>query len=246
MPPFRRPTSQQSVAPFAAQPPRRYIRPLENGGTGGLVDIFDEVEEELRAERAKRLWQRYGTAAIALIVLGIAAAGGWQFWKQRQAGRAEEAVASLLAAGSQSDKAKAAEAFLQAASQAPAGVAVLARLRAAAIKADTGDAPGALALWDAIAADTALDRIYRDLGSYNWVLHQVDNGDPAMLAARLGPLMEPGAPWRASAQELSALLDLRAGRNEAAKATLTTLADDTTAPAGVRNRARDLLSGLGS
>lgn len=210
-----------------------------------MVDIFDEVEEDLRAERAKRLWQRFAPAAIGLAVLLVAAAGGYQFWRHRAAERSAAAAAALLAAGTQTDKAQAAAALTTMAADAPAGVAALARLRAAGLKAETGDLNGALAEWNAVAADSSLDRVYRDLASLNWVMHQIDRADGDTLTPRLAPLMEEGAPWRASARELSALIDLRAGRTEAAKTTLTALAGDLTAPEGVRARARDLLSGMG-
>ncbi len=210
-----------------------------------MVDIFDEVEEDLRAERAKRLWRRFGPVALALAVALVLGAGGYQFWRHRTAERAASAAAALLAANTQTDKAQAAAAFTAAAANAPAGVAALARLRAAALKAETGDLPGALAEWNTVAADNALDRVYRDLASLNWVLHQIDRAEPDTLTPRLAPLMEEGAPWRASARELSALIDLRAGRADAAKNTLTLLAGDLTAPEGVRARARDLLAGMG-
>src|SRR5581483_6147702 len=38
-----------------------------------LVDIFDEIDEELRAERAQRLLKRYAPHLIALVVLIVAA-----------------------------------------------------------------------------------------------------------------------------------------------------------------------------
>jgi hypothetical protein len=210
-----------------------------------LVDIFDEVEEDLRAERAKHLWRRFAPAAIALAVLLVAAVGGYQFWRHRAAERAAAAAASLLAAGTQADKTQAAAALTAVAANAPAGVAALARLRAAGLKAETGDLAGALAEWNAVAADHSLDRVYRDLASLNWVLHQIDRAAPDTLTPRLAPLMEEGAPWRASARELSALIDMRAGKADAAKVTLMALAGDLTAPEGVRARARDLLAGMG-
>lgn len=209
-----------------------------------MVDIFDEVEEDLRAERAKRLWQRFGPAMIALAIALVAAAGGYEFWRHRTAQQAAAAASALLAAGATEDKAQSAAAFDAVAANAPDGVAALARLRAAGLRADTGDLAGALAEWDRIASDRALDRIYRDLASLNWVLHQIDKAPAETLMPRLAPLMEEGAPWRASARELSALIDLRAGRTAAAKETLTALADDPSAPQGVRARARDLLAGI--
>ena len=46
-----------------------------------MVDIFDEVEEELRAERAKALLKRYAGLLITLGLLTIGAAGGWRAWR---------------------------------------------------------------------------------------------------------------------------------------------------------------------
>jgi hypothetical protein len=49
-----------------------------------VVDIFDEVSDDLRTERAARLFRRYGLlvlAAAVLVLLGVAAQQGW-IWYQ--------------------------------------------------------------------------------------------------------------------------------------------------------------------
>ncbi len=209
-----------------------------------MVDIFDEIEEDLRAERAKQFWKRYGglvLGAAVMVVAGVGAYQGWNWWQTR---RTQEAAVAYLAADADQDRARSAQTFAAIAADAPEGYRTLARLREAAVKADTGDLPGALAAWDAVAADQSAERIYRDLASYNWVLRQLDLTDPDRLTARLGPLMQDGAPYRASARELSALIALRAGRPDEAKTTLQQLDTDVTAPDGVRTRARALLSRL--
>jgi hypothetical protein len=78
-----------------------------------------------------------------------------------------------------------------------------------------------------------------------WAEHQIDNADPSLIAARLKALAEPGNPWRPLAEEQLALLDLRQGKTAEAKTTLTHLAQEATAPTGVRGRAADLLARLG-
>ena len=50
-----------------------------------MADIFQEIDEDLRRERAGKLWQKYGKyviAAAALIVLAVAAWRGLE-WYQR-------------------------------------------------------------------------------------------------------------------------------------------------------------------
>jgi hypothetical protein len=192
-----------------------------------VADIFDEVEEDFRAERARKLAQRWGGVALGVALLGVAATGGWQAWRwneTRQASAAAEALGR----------------------DAPAGYRTLARLRAAALKAETGDLPTALALWNEVAADGAADPLYRDLATLLGVTHALDSGDPAQLAARIAPLTTEGNPWRASAREAQALLALRSGEREEARRILEALVADTSAPQGVRERAQRVAAGLRS
>lgn len=220
-----------------------------------MVDIFDEVDEDLRAERAQRLLKQYGgwIVAAALVVVGIAA--GWQGWQWWQAKRDMAAGTAFLAAmttaqaaGPVADPAtlKAGiAAFDKVAATAPDGYRTLARLRAAALMADAGDNKGAAAVYDQVAADSSADTLLRDLASLLWAQHLLDTADPALLRARLQALAAPDNPWHALATEQLALLDLRQGRTDAAKTTLRQLAGDPSLPQDLRGRASGLLNRLG-
>ena len=214
-----------------------------------MPDIFDEVEEDLRAERAKRLAQRWGGLALGVALVAVAAVGGWQGWRWyegRNAAQAAETFLTLNAAAERpgADLATVANGFAALGRDAPAGYRTLARLRAAALKAETGDLPGATALWEAVALDSEADRLYRDLATLLSVSHAVDSGDPAALAARLQPLLAEGNPWRASAREAAALLAIRRGQSEEARRMLEALVSDPAAPSGVRERAQRVAAGL--
>jgi hypothetical protein len=245
---------------FARRNPRRY-GPAAAGRLaarwitrGIVVDIFDEIDEDLRAERAQQLLKRYGGLIIAIALLIVAGAGGWQAWRWWEARRDLGAAAEYIAAMSAADRlgpdatagrAEAIAGFEHVGATAPEGYATLARLRAATLKADAGDLRGATALWDQVAADGAADPLLRDLASLIWVEHQVDAGDPALLEARLKPLSGPDNPWHALALEAQGLLDMRTGKTEQAKEIFRRLAQDATAPEGVRGRANGLLNRLG-
>lgn len=219
-----------------------------------MVDIFDEVDEDLRAERAKNLLVRYGGVIVAACVAVVAGTGGWQAWNWWQAKQDAAAAAQFVSAmnlaevspiagaGNQSPAITAFDALTAA---APPGYRTLARLRAAALKAQQGDLPGALALWDQVAGDTSADPLLRDLASLLWAERQLDKGDPALLEARLKPLIMPDNAWRPMAREQLALLDLRQGRDDVAKAAFRALAEDVTAPAGVRGRSNAMLGRFG-
>jgi hypothetical protein len=216
-----------------------------------VSDIFDEVDEELRADRAKKLLQRYAGLIIGAAVLLVAAVGAWKAMQWYQARETARVADTYLSAMREADAPGAAEhqaalaGFANVASQGMPGYRTLARLRAAALKADTGDLPTALALWNDVAADSSADRLLRDLASLEWALHQIDAGDPALVAARLAPLAAADNPWHPLAEEAQAVLALRQGKPAEASDILKRLAQDVTTPEGVRRRANGLLAELG-
>ena len=215
-----------------------------------MPDLFDEVQEDLRAERMRKLLARYGglLAGLALlVVLGAAGLQGWRWWQDRQAMQAATAFLATVqaAAAPGADDRAVAERFAALAATAPPGYATLARLRAAALRAEAGDREAALALWDAIARDPGVEPLYRSLATLLWGLHALDGGDPAAVEARLAPLATEGGAWRYSAEEVRALAAIRRGATEEARRSLAALAGDQSAPEGVRQRAGRLLAGLG-
>jgi hypothetical protein len=219
-----------------------------------VADIFDELNEDLRAERGRALAMRYGGWAAGLLVLVLAGVGGWQGWHWYQGRQAGKAAAPYIAAMAEADalprgptpaRAAAADAFAKVAGTSPEGYATLARLREAALRADAGDSAAALALWDKVAHDADADQILRDLATLLWAQNQVDHGDPAVITDRLRPLQADGNPWRPLAQEVDALLSLRQNDKEAAIRKLRVLAADPGAAEGVRGRASGLLTLLG-
>ena len=215
-----------------------------------MVDIFDEVEEDLRAERAQRLLRKYAWLLIVLVAAVIGAAVGWQLWHRYQTSRDAAAAARYVAVQDALDQPGGAKAdqiahLEQLAAAAPEGYKTLARLRLAGLKADAGDTAGAVALWNQVAADANADRLLRDLASLLAAQRQLDHGDAGQLEARLKALTEPGNPWSTLAQEQLAMLDLRQGKLNDARTKLQVLSFDLESPAGLRARASALLAGLG-
>ena len=217
-----------------------------------MVDIFDEVDEDLRADRAKLLLKRYGPLLVAVAVLVVALAGGWRAWQwydaKQNAAVAERFLAAMKVADEKQAAARTAAIadFSAIAGSAHSGYRTLSRLRASGLKADAGDLPGAAALWDEVAADGSADPLLRDLANLQWAMHEIDSADPATVEARLQPLIIATNPWHALASETMAMLDLRRGRVDAARDTLKELAQDISAPEGVRRRAEGVLGRLGS
>ncbi|HYE49309.1 MAG TPA: tetratricopeptide repeat protein [Azospirillaceae bacterium] len=213
-----------------------------------MSDIFREVDEDLRRERAEKLWKQYGPALMGAAALIVAATAGYVGWERWQTRREAERTALLAQTVDKATEAAAGGGDLQNAVAALAGVAdqldgahaTLARLQQAGLLARQGDTAGAVALYDRIAGDGSNDPLFRELAQLLSVLHQIDGGDPAQLRARLQPLLAPTNPWRHSARELAGLLAAKAGDRAAAHGLFQQIVNDAEAPAGVRSRAADL------
>ena len=130
-----------------------------------MSELFDEVDEEVRRDQLKKLWDQYSIYIIAGALLIIAAVGGWRGYQYLEAKKAAEAGAAFDKAVELSEQNKHAEAeaaFADLAAKAPSGYRMLARLRAAAEVA-TRDPQAAAKMYDDIAADRSVGAPEQDL-----------------------------------------------------------------------------------
>lgn len=207
-----------------------------------MSDIFHEVDEEVRREQLKRLWQRYGNYIIAACILLIAGVGAWrayEWWETKRAaesGAAFEQAAALAEAGKPQE---AEAAFAKLATDGTAGYRVLARLREAAELAQT-DPKAAVKVYDEIAADRSYGQVMQDIATLRTGFLLVDTASYADMRARLEPLTGADRPFRYSARELLALSAWKRGDMGAARQWTNLIISDPQTPAGARSRAEVL------
>jgi len=211
-----------------------------------MSDVFREVEEALKEDRAKALWNKYGTWLITAAVVIILAVGGGVWWQNYSRSQVALEGAELVAALSiaEQDQAAGIDALASYAQEADGDLAAMARLNSAALMANTGDVEGAIAGFRAIATDSAVSTIWRDLAIYLAALHAVDTAPADELTAEIQPLTADGNPWRHSARELTALLAMRQGDTAEALRIYQELRDDDTVPQGLRDRASEMAASL--
>ena len=214
-----------------------------------MSEIFREIDEELRRDNLGKLWTRYGVYVVGLAVLIVAATAavvGWR-WYQEGVQRAESVrYAAALTLAQKNELAQAADAFALLAKEGGGGPATLARLQEATLRAKAGDESAAIATYKSLAQDGAVDPIYRDLATLLAALHELSSADPKAVIAEVAPLTAQGNAWRPSALEITALAELREGERDKARDTYKSIADDLTAPQGLRARAAEMAAALAS
>jgi hypothetical protein len=203
-----------------------------------MADIFREIDEEVRRDKAAELWKKYGWVLTGLAVLAVLAVAGWQFWLHRE-NQASQAVGARLEAALKSSRdgdATQAETILKELSTtAPAGYRLIARFRLAAETAKRDADAGATA-FDALAADASLDQTSRDLARLRAGILRVDLAPYAEVKAALEPLAAPQGVWRHTAREFLGIAALKANLFEDAGRWFDAAITDPQAPQALRQR----------
>jgi hypothetical protein len=207
-----------------------------------VADIFQEVDEEVRRERLNKLWQRYGAyivAACVLVVLGVGAWRGYDWWQTKKAAESGAAFERAVTLEESGKLQEAEAAFAKLASDGTAGYRVLARLREAAVLARS-DPKAASKLYDDLAADRSAGPVVDDLGALRAGFLLVDSAPYAEMRTRLEPLTGADRPFRDSARELLALSAWKQGDMSAARQWTDMIVADPRTPPGARSRAQVL------
>jgi len=193
-----------------------------------VVDIFDEIREEAKEERWLDLWKKYQNYVYGFMLVCVALTAFDVFWKRHQVSKnleaSEKYISALHSIGSKNIKTA-----LGLLEEIPlnnkGSYKDLSRFLVAALLQEEGDDEGALEVYRSIVNDTAGDDTYRNLALLRLAYAGFDSEDPKALLKNLDKLTKDSSPWRFSALELTALLHMKLGNIEDAKASLTKLVE---------------------
>ena len=206
-----------------------------------MVDVFEEVEEQLRSDRYRTLAVRYlpwaGGALLVALAVSLAI---WGYGQYRQAGeeKASQAYASGLDGLARGDRDQAYQRFAQAAAASSPVYSALALMQQAGIRLDQQRTADAVNLFDQ-AAKLAPSPIIGDAARLKSALALLDTAPEPEIESRLKPLTSKSdSPYNALAREAVAMAKLRAGRTADARGDFVVLSLLPSAPDSVRQRAR--------
>lgn len=188
-----------------------------------MADIFSEVDEGLRQDRAADLWKKWGPFVIGAAVLLVAAVGVWEYLKYSRAQSIEAVAQDYMAAmdSLEADNFEQAETQFAQIAEGDGGFATIAGHMAAAAAQNQGDREAAIQRLQQVSAGT--DNVYSDLAILKSAYMQADELPIAELESLLGPLLTGAGPADALARELIAAKALAEGDVERARRDYQTL-----------------------
>lgn len=208
-----------------------------------MTDIFNEIEEDLRKDKAKELWKKYGNYVIALavlIVLGVAGWRGFQWYQEEQANAAGVRFEQALQLARDGKTEEAEKAFAALGSDAPKGYRLLSRFRTAAETAKRDPAAG-IEAFKALASDNGIGPLLQDLAKVRAAMIEVDTKPFTDILAALEPLAAPNGAWRHSAREILGISAFKAKDFDAATKWFSAAMADPDVPSALRQRAEVMM-----
>lgn len=210
-----------------------------------MSDIFREIEEEVRQDHYRKLWERYGSYALAAAIVLVIAIGGYRFWQYYQnqqalkASDAFQAGSELLQASNLADAQKA---YTDLAADAPASYAELAKFRQAEILVAENKRDEAAKAFRALTNSKFPQLATIARLRLAWEI--VDSSPRNEIDSLVAPLTDAKNPWHFAANEIIAYRDLRDGKRDEALTSFEKLAAETDAPEGIRSRAQAFVTYL--
>lgn len=213
-----------------------------------MSDIFREVDEEVRRDKATEFWNKHGSKLVGGALAIVIAVAGWRWYEDYTFRERAALGASFEAAIADANAGKpdALAGLTSLAEKKTGAYPALARYRLAtelarAAKDDAGRA-NAVSAFDALSTDTSIPAEWRDLARLRAAYVLVDFGPYEEVEKRLTPLSGADGVYRHSAREGIALAAYRTGKFDKALDALQAIILDSDAPQNLRQRAEILLA----
>lgn len=203
--------------------------------------LFREVDEEVRQDEYKKIWDRYGKHFTTLAILAVAGVAAFQGWHYYQTKQAEDAGAVYFAALKKAADGKTDDALSALAAVNHSGFGQLAALQSAALLAKKGDAEKAVAAYDAFAANATNDPALADLARIKAGYVLVDTATPDQLLPRIGKFDKDGVVWRQEAREIFGLAAWRVKDYAMADRYMQAVYTDAEATPSMKQRAQIMI-----
>lgn len=206
--------------------------------------FIEEVTEEVRRDKLYGYLRRYGWIGALVVLLVVGGTAWTEFRKAQEAAEAAALGDAILAAFEADDAAERAEALAGITAEDAESRAALDLITASELAA-AGQTEAAATRLDALAANTEVPAIYREIASFRALLVMAPDMDLDARRQAFAAIDVPGHPMRLLASEQIALVELEAGDVDAALDRLAAIRADAEVSPDLQDRAAQVIVALG-
>lgn len=238
-------TKNNNVVASKTKAPARGRRDLSDVNPE-LTDAFiQEVDEDVKNDNLKVLWDKYGLLIVAFVALAVSAAISFdkiQAWKiQRNQNRTENYMAAMQL---QENPDATIEALQKISSDNQGLFSDFAKLQIANVLLAENKQEEAFATLENIVAEKQVNDEVKNIALIKLATYRVDSLGYDEFAALVRPLIENKSSWTPAAQDLLAMSAIKNGNIEDAKEIYNKILKVKDLPEGFRSRIQDMLSSI--
>ena len=203
-----------------------------------MSDIIEEIKEDVRLEQTLSFLKTYGNLLIVLIlttVIGISGYAFWQSYQDKQQLQRSALFFQALKASQNQQSLEAQNLFTLLEKDKRDGYRILAAFRRAQL--DSTPLEDRKAIYIDISQDKSIEATLRELAVVLWGYESLESETSQFLQSKLQPLIENNSSWASSAQELTALAEIRDGQYKKAAKRFGDLIKDENTSEKIRARA---------
>ena len=213
-----------------------------------MSELMIDVDDAVRAQQMKALWDKYGQWVVGIIVVAVLATGIGAVWhnvlNKQLTAQTNQLLTILQDEAENPDTAKTLAKLNKEANFPLKAVVGLYRAQ----KLEQGkDIKGAQKVYNDMISQKRLPEMMRDLARVHYVrLGIIQSQDAKKLLKTIDPVADKDTAFQASAMELKGLLLRQTGKNGEANKIFATMSTNSEIPGTLRQRAKSLIRDEGT
>ena len=207
--------------------------------------VLKEISEDVKNDKIKDLWDRYGLFIIIFVALALTAAVSFESFRSWAKKRDQEISNAYAVAISLQNQGRLDESMklLQNISERSGLYADIAKLQIANIYFEQNKPQEAVNLLQQLVSKRSVSRQMKDIAALKLAAYKLDADAPAAEVEKLlSPLTEEGNGSYNVARELLAMLYIREGNLEKAKAEYEMIVASASSSDALKSRAQDMIT----
>ena len=209
--------------------------------------FLKEIADEVKSEQLKNLWNKYGLFIVIFVALVLTAAVSFETflsWRDKKAQELSNAYAVAVSLQNQGRTDESLNILKELADEDAGLYSDIARLQIANIYIEQKKIGDAMNVLEKLANDSSTNEQMRDIATLKLASYKLDTNAPAdEIKSLLNPLTkEEKDNGYNIARELLAMLAIREGNLEQAKAEYEKIATSNNAQDNMRARAQDMIA----
>lgn len=212
-----------------------------------LTDAFiQEVDEDVKNDNLKALWNKYGLLIVAFVVLAVSAAVSFDQIKNWRIARNQQRTEEYMAAAQiKQDDPETTIAALQQVSQKNQGIfSDFARLQIANVLLNEDKVEEALTALENLINDKQVNSEVKNVALIKLATYRLDTMDRDSFEKLLQPLLEENTSWTPMARDLLAMSAIKNGDIDTARSIYENILKIEDLPEGFKIKIQDMLSSI--